>query len=489
LYKVMRGFQMNSKQGNRLVSTWWTIILLGAFLITQCTRTPVAKVSTPVVSDLMMDHSPSEVLPGGEMGIWVNVDVADQSTPITYTWNLKGGEIISGQGTGFITCKVPDKPGRYTVSVKIEYGDWDTGKYTPIIVLAPTPTGTPTSSPTATATFTPPPPDTPTPSPSTATFTPVPPTPTPEAVVVAVNGLNLRSGPGTIYNVIGSLKKGDILDIQGRNAAGDWIQVVPAGSNEEGWVSAKPQYVEIMDLDTFPVVEAPNLPSPAISPDAVVMAPGSVVLLRSYPGDDYGVIHTLPDGTALQVLRRVYNKDNWIKVAVNPGSEERIEGYVTTASGLIKVNVDLNDVPPIYEFGPTLLKPEPSVQRALEEPITFKWQDYGVLEEHQYYSLILYRDDLSEKDACYHDQYKVPEALIKPEDYDGCTPGVYYWGVGIATKILGEDGKPMLGEDGRLIWRDDSERDHRRVIGLSVPPPESHAGDDSGDIGEGKFDK
>jgi hypothetical protein len=223
-----------------------------------------------------------------------------------------------------------------------------------------------------------------------------------------------------------------------------------------------------------------------------VDANGGLVALYSgpeYPNEDnnYELLRTLPDGTALDVLRRVHNKDSWIKIAVNPDSPERVEGYVNIISGLIDVNMDLKDVPSMYEFGPPLLMPQESVQRALDGLTKFKWEDYGVLEEHQYYSLIVYRTDLSEKQSCYHDQHKVSEVVLKLEDYEMCTPGVYYWGVGVATEILGEDGKPILDDDGNPIWRDDSERDHRRLIGLDVPPPDT---EDKGEgEGEGGFDK
>lgn len=305
----------------------------------------------------------------------------------------------------------------------------------------------------------------------------------PEAEVVCRGGLNFRAGPGTDYRIIGALRNGDALDIRGRIASNRWIQIVPDDSGTLGWASALPQYVQInVDLDTTPIVEPPPLPTPKKPHDAVVIAPGGVLPLLSGPEDNYDLIHTLTDGTVLDVLRRVYYKETWIKVAVNPDSNARAEGYVDIASGLIEVNVDLDDLPPIYEFGPPLLVPEKPVQRAIDGLVEFEWQDSVVLEEHQYYSLRIYLHDHSLKDACYHDQHKVSEVLIRPEDYDKCTPGLYYWEVGIATKILGEDSNPILGEDGNPIWRDDSERDHRRLIDLDMPPPTDEDGEDGGEL-------
>jgi hypothetical protein len=271
---------MNSKQDNRVKNIWWIVaVLLGALLTSQCnnqSNPPVAGVSPPVVSDLSTDRTSNELLPGEEVEIWVNVAVADRNTPIIYTWSIEGGKIIKGQGTESITYKVPDVPGEHRVSVKVEYGDWDTEKFTSLVVLMPTPTNTPTSTAIPTATLTASPTDTPTPPPppplppSTATFTPVPPTPTPEAVVVAANGLNLRSGPGVVYDPpIGYLRNGDILDIKGRIASNEWVQVIPvSGTNiVSGWVSTSPKYVQInVDLGGIPVVKVPPTPTATPSP-------------------------------------------------------------------------------------------------------------------------------------------------------------------------------------------------------------------------------
>jgi hypothetical protein len=239
------------------------------------------------------------------------------------------------------------------------------------------------------------------------------------------------------------------------------------------------------DTPTVTATPAPTetpIPTPTYAPtpiaaDAVVAASSNVVLLRSGPGPDYESLATLSAGTALDVLRWVHHKEEWIKVAVNPDSGERIEGYVNIASGYLEINVDLKDLPPIYEFGPAPFEPKRFETRAIGDFITFKWQDYGVLEEHQYYSLILVRDDLEDEDACYHWQTKETEVVIRPEDYE-CGGGAYHWGVGIATDLT-------QGIGNEREWRDDSERDERSPLGLGIPHPDAPADGSGGDGGEG----
>jgi hypothetical protein len=379
---------MKNKQKAESRTIWWImIIIVGALLTPQCgnqsTTTPIAELPTPAVSELVMNRSPNELLPGEEVKIWVNVTVVDPNISVVYTWNTTGGEIIRGQETRNITCKLPDTPGTYEVVLKVESGDWNTERSISIVV--PTPTSTPTVTDTPTPTSTPIPTSTPTntltptsTSTATPTQTPTPvdtptPIPTPpQARVVAANGLESRSGPGA----------------------------------------------------------------------------------------DYGVIDTLPNGTPLDVLRRVVDKDDWIKVSVGPDSDDSIKGYVHIAPGSIKINVKLNDIPLMYEFGPKLYEPEPFADRPVDEMITFKWQDYGPLEEHQYYSIILVLDGLSDEHSCYHGQTKEPGVSFKPEDY-GCIRGDYHWGVSIATNLACGRGEPN--------WRDDSERDERNPIGIGIP--------------------
>ncbi|MCL4295188.1 MAG: hypothetical protein KJ077_05650 [Anaerolineae bacterium] len=215
------------------------------------------------------------------------------------------------------------------------------------------------------------------------------------------------------------------------------------------------------------------------------------------PGTRYDLITVIPQGTPLEILRRVIGKDDWIKVGVKRDSVDianvncsgrtsifsesgdNVEGWVPL--GAIQVNVDLTNISPMYEFGPHLLVPEPFASRAFDESVTFTWQDYGPLAENQIYSLLLVRDDLSDDQSCYHWQTDVPEISFKPEDFD-CTAGDYHWRVGLATNLDPQGAEP--------VWRDDSEFDERNPIGIGTihkDTPKS-SGSDKGDPGEGSFD-
>jgi hypothetical protein len=75
-----------------------------------------------------------------------------------------------------------------------------------------------------------------------------------EVATVRVDALNLRAGPGTDYEVVGTAHREDELEILGRNTDGTWIQVY-ASDDTEAWV-----YLDLVTmvedvLDRVPVVE------------------------------------------------------------------------------------------------------------------------------------------------------------------------------------------------------------------------------------------
>jgi hypothetical protein len=187
------------------------------------------------------------------------------------------------------------------------------------------------------------------------------------------------------------------------------------------------------------------------------------VKLYQGPGTAYDVVRNLPHGSILNVVRRLIGNPDWIQVAV-VDPNEITGGWVYTANGSVQLNVNLSEISQIREFGPKLYEPARYAQYAIDDLITFKWEDLGPLEENQHYSLILVRNDLPDEQACYHWQPPGPEETFRPEDY-GCTPGAYHWGVGLATDLAEGKGDP--------IWRDDSFRDERNPIGIGMPYPDT----------------
>lgn len=81
----------------------------------------------------------------------------------------------------------------------------------------------------------------------------------PQALVVAA-GINVRSGPGIDFPIIGAFAQNDRLTLLARNEAGDWVEIVLPGSPESfGWA-----YVPLLQPDN-PVADLPvsdRIPAP-----------------------------------------------------------------------------------------------------------------------------------------------------------------------------------------------------------------------------------
>ena len=75
----------------------------------------------------------------------------------------------------------------------------------------------------------------------TATSRPVSPTDTPvSAPHFTVNSaqVNVRTGPGTAFAIVGTVEQDDRFDISGRNAAGDWLEFCCV-NGQRGWIYAQ----------------------------------------------------------------------------------------------------------------------------------------------------------------------------------------------------------------------------------------------------------
>jgi uncharacterized protein YraI len=140
---------------------------------------------------------------------------------------------------------------------------------TPILpTLVATPSPTPTlETATLTPTLTP-----------ILTATPTPP-PAQAHLTVTAGALNVRSGPGTHYGVIGLLENGQTAEITGRSPDSQWWQIsFPGVTDGHGWVAAR--YVEAAFTADVPVVQPPVYvaavtPTPIPVPTATPLPPAA----------------------------------------------------------------------------------------------------------------------------------------------------------------------------------------------------------------------
>jgi len=93
-------------------------------------------------------------------------------------------------------------------------------------------------------------------------------TPTGPLVTVRLDldrdSINVRSGPGTYYPIIGLLLIGQQVPAKGRTSGGTWYMIYyPGVPGSIGWVSA-----DLVNIEpgSIPVVEPPPTPTPLVTP-------------------------------------------------------------------------------------------------------------------------------------------------------------------------------------------------------------------------------
>ena len=146
----------------------------------------------------------------------------------------------------------------------------------------------------------------------------------PSGRVIAAAGVNVRTGPGTGYEVVGVAPVDTVGEIVGVSEDGAWwVAHVPSAPNEQGWVAAA--YVEATNADNVPVIAAPPLPEaqampavaeiPAATPVPVPdsLAPEGLILFsasrvlregnRAYDLEDIYAVSTAPGSTAQLIIQ------------------------------------------------------------------------------------------------------------------------------------------------------------------------------------------
>lgn len=122
---------------------------------------------------------------------------------------------------------------------------------------------------------------------------------TPTGRVTAQLGVNIRTGPGTMYPVVGIAPLDTEGEIVGRSADGQWwVASVPSAPNGQGWVAAA--YVEASNADDVPTLPAPPLPevTAAIQEGVAYEVPQGVIL--------YSASRVVQEGNRVYELEDIY---------------------------------------------------------------------------------------------------------------------------------------------------------------------------------------
>ncbi|HFE9702378.1 TPA: SH3 domain-containing protein [Clostridium perfringens] len=133
--------------------------------------------------------------------------------------------------------------------------------------------------------------------------------------IVKVNSaLNMRSGPGSNYGVIGTLRNNDEIEII--KEVDGWYEIKFNGKS--GYVSS--QYIKVVDNESNE-----EKPSVSLNKQGVVKV-NSALNMRSGPGSNYGVIGTLRNNDKVEIIKEV---DGWYEIKFNGKVGYASKSYIT----------------------------------------------------------------------------------------------------------------------------------------------------------------
>lgn len=96
--------------------------------------------------------------------------------------------------------------------------------------------------------------------------------------------INVRSGPGTSFNSLGTLNAQDVVALTGKDANGVWLQIeFAAGPDGRGWVNAA--FVQATGVEALPIVAEGNVVVGTGTPTAVPPQAAATVIPARADGD------------------------------------------------------------------------------------------------------------------------------------------------------------------------------------------------------------
>jgi heat shock protein HslJ/uncharacterized protein YraI len=170
-----------------------------------------------------------------------------------------------------------------------------------------------------------------------------PPTPEPSdptAIVTAPKGVNVRTGPGTVYPVIGIAPMGTELEIVGVSEDGTWWAVhLPGAPNNMGWIAG--EYVIVENADNVPVITAPPTPTPQATATATPTPSPEIEFTASRTTINAGETATL--AWRVENVKAVFLYpvgDRFENYPVTGQGTKNVQPFITTSYELLVFNMD-----------------------------------------------------------------------------------------------------------------------------------------------------
>jgi uncharacterized protein YraI len=127
-------------------------------------------------------------------------------------------------------------------------------------------------------------------------------------VAVIQQQLNVRSGPGTDFNSLGTLNPQDVVSLTGKDPNGAWLQIdFPAGPEGKGWVNAA--FVQAQGAENLPIIAESGRVVGTGTPTRIPSTPTPTLVpaREDHDSDDNPLVSVTFDPAGTQTF--IYNGD------------------------------------------------------------------------------------------------------------------------------------------------------------------------------------
>ena len=170
-------------------------------------------------------------------------------------------------------------------------------------------------------------------------------------VAVIQQQLNVRSGPGTGFNSLGTLNPQDVVSLTGKDPNGAWLQIdFAAGPEGKGWVNAA--FVQAQGAENLPIIAESGLVIGTGTPTGIPPTPTPTLVPAREDDDSANHPITNVDFNLLGTQAFMYNGDlsspqgdleDWI--AFKPDNSSVFASLECKGSNAIKVQLLENGLP------------------------------------------------------------------------------------------------------------------------------------------------
>ena len=175
-------------------------------------------------------------------------------------------------------------------------------------------------------------------------------------VAIVQQQINVRSGPGTSFNSLGTLNAQDVINLIGKDSNGTWLQIeFAAGPDGKGWVNAA--FVQTQGVENLPIVSAAGAVVGTGTPTGIPYTPTSTVIPARADNDspDHPGVSVVFEPLGTQTL--IYSGDvsspdgdpgDWIQFT--PYNNAVFASLECIGTSSIQVNVLENGLPSSFEL-------------------------------------------------------------------------------------------------------------------------------------------